>query len=362
MNRSSLPSSLGTLKKWHEEKNTLRFNLSYQRHAGMWNSIQKSMLVWSILSDSYIPPLIFLKDYEEQDGKDVAIRQVCDGKQRLTSLFEFIGDEENGGGFRLHASTPDVDIDGDVYEIQGLKFSELTQEMQNLILGYKFSIQDIEGATAEEAENLFLNINNGCSLSVIQKSKPRLGDELCQYFRGILEKPFFTQAINLSANQCLKEDDLAVALQAYMLLSEGYDDFKSISVAECFKFAEWLRNNLDEDEQNNFTLTIEYLGVFDKKMKFLKKTNIVPVIVVSQFLMLQGVEEADAKSFFNDFFSSESEEYAEYCGAGSVKKPMIEGRVRVLKEAACIQFDLDYEDDDENSEVDSDEQSSDDTE
>ena len=88
MNRSSLPSSLGTLKKWHEEKNTLRFNLSYQRHAGMWNSIQKSMLVWSILSDSYIPPLIFLKDYEEQDGKDVAIRQVCDGKQRLTSLFD----------------------------------------------------------------------------------------------------------------------------------------------------------------------------------------------------------------------------------------------------------------------------------
>ena len=56
MNRSSLPSSLGTLKKWHEEKNTLRFDLSYQRHAGMWNSIQKSMLVWSILSDSYLNP------------------------------------------------------------------------------------------------------------------------------------------------------------------------------------------------------------------------------------------------------------------------------------------------------------------
>ena len=363
MNRSSLPSSLGTLKKWASpDKDTLRFDLSYQRHSGMWSSIQKSMLVWSILSDSYIPPLIFLKNYEDRDGKDTPVYSVLDGQQRLTSLFEFIGDEENGGGFPLHASTLDVDIDGDVYEIQGLKFSELSQEMQNLLLGYKFSIQAIEGAIDEEAENLFLNINNGVPLSTVQKSKARLGDELCQYFRGILEKPFFTQAINLSANQCLKEDDLAVALQAYMLLSEGYDDYKSISVAECFKFAEWLRNNLDEDEQTNFTLTIEYLGIFDKKMKFLKKTNIVPVIVVAQFLMLQGVEESEAKSFFNDFFSSESEEYAVFCGAGNVKRPMVEGRVRTLKEAACIQFDLDFEEEDENSEVNADEPSSDDAE
>lgn len=363
MNRSSLPSSLGTLKKWASpDKDTLRFDLPYQRHSGMWSSIQKSMLVWSILSDSYIPPLIFLKNYEDRDGKDTPVYSVLDGQQRLTSLFEYIGDEENGGGFPLHASTPNADIDGDVYEIQGLKFSELSQEMQNLLLGYKFSIQAIEGATDEEAENLFLNINNGVPLSTIQKSKPRLGDALCMYFRDVLEMPFFTQAINLSANQCLKEDDLAVALQAYMLLSEGYDDYKSISVAECFKFAEWLRNNLDEDEQTNFTLTIEYLGIFDKKMKFLKKTNIVPVIVVAQFLMLQGVEEADAKSFFNDFFSSESEEYAVFCGAGNVKRPMVEGRVRTLKEAACIQFDLDFEEEDENSEVNADEPSSDDAE
>ena len=88
----------------------------------------------------------------------------------------------------------------------------------------------------------------------------------------------------------------------------------------------------------------------------------IPVIVVAQFLMLQGVEEADAKSFFNDFFSSESEEYAKCCGAGNVKRPMVEGRVRTLKEAACIQFDLEYEEEDENSEVNTDEESSDDGE
>lgn len=348
MNRSSLPSSLGTLKKWYDCKNTLRFDLSYQRHAGVWSSIQKSMLVWSILSDSYIPPLIFLKTYEERDGKDTPIYSVLDGQQRLTSLFEFIGDEENGGGFQLHASTPDVEIDGDIYEIQGCKFSELSDEMRNLLLGYKFSIQAIEGATDEEAENLFLNINNGVPLSKIQQSKPVLGDELCRYFREVLEKPFFTQAISLSASQCLKEDDLAVALQAYMLLSEGYDDYKSISVGECFKFAKWLRENLDEQEQTSFSLTIDYLGVFDKKVKWLRKTNIVPVIVVANFLLLQGVEEVEAKEFLLEFFSMENEEYHAFSGAGNVKRPMVEGRIAVLRKEACRFFGI--EDPDVNEE------------
>lgn len=355
MNRSSLPVALGTLKKWHDIKGTLKFDLPYQRHSGMWNSIQKSMLVWSILADSYIPPLIFLKEYEERDGKDVLNYAVLEGNQRLTSLFDFIGDEENGGGFQLHASTPDVDIDGDIYEIQGLKFSELTPEMQNLILGYKFSIQAIEGATDEEAENLFLNINNGVPLSKIQQAKPVLGDELCRYFREVLEKPFFTQAISLSANQSLKEDDLAVALQAYMLLSEGYDDYKSISVAECFKFSKFLRENVDDEQRNFFSLTIDFLGAFDKRQKWLKKNNVPVVIYVTQFLMLQGVSQVEAKAFFLEFFSSEDEEYREYSGAGNVKRHMVEGRVSVLMKAACEFFNLEY---DENREMGSEDSSS----
>ena len=52
MNRSSLPVGLFTLKKWKDEKDTLHFDIAYQRHQGMWGLPQKSMLVWSILADS----------------------------------------------------------------------------------------------------------------------------------------------------------------------------------------------------------------------------------------------------------------------------------------------------------------------
>ena len=58
MNRSTLNVGLSNLKKWKEEKNALRYDLSFQRHTGMWSLPAKSMLVWSILSDSYIPPVV----------------------------------------------------------------------------------------------------------------------------------------------------------------------------------------------------------------------------------------------------------------------------------------------------------------
>lgn len=37
VNRSTLNVGLSNLKKWKEEKNALRYDLSFQRHTGMWS-------------------------------------------------------------------------------------------------------------------------------------------------------------------------------------------------------------------------------------------------------------------------------------------------------------------------------------
>lgn len=106
MNRSSLPAGLSTLKKWKDEKDTLHFDLAYQRHQGMWGQIQKSMLVWSILADSYIPPIVLVKadeDKVDEKGKSMSVYSVLDGLQRLSNLFDFLDNK-----YQLHGSTPDV--------------------------------------------------------------------------------------------------------------------------------------------------------------------------------------------------------------------------------------------------------------
>ena len=109
MNRSSLPVSVNTMKKWFEsDDKVLQCTLPFQRHSGMWSSILKSNLVWSMLADSYIPPIVLLKDKRGEDskGKDIFGYQVLEGQQRLiTTLFPFLNDE-----WTLHGSVEPVEV------------------------------------------------------------------------------------------------------------------------------------------------------------------------------------------------------------------------------------------------------------
>ena len=89
MNRSSLPLGVNKLKKWWDDENrVLRCDLPFHRHTGAWSPITKSNLVWSILADSYIPPIVLLKDKSGVDerGKDTFLYNIEDGQQRLTTV------------------------------------------------------------------------------------------------------------------------------------------------------------------------------------------------------------------------------------------------------------------------------------
>ncbi len=180
MNRSTLPLGVGALYKyWNSPEQTLRCSLSFQRNSGMWSLITKSSLVASVLTDSFIPAVVFLKDKvgTNEKGKDICRYEILDGQQRLTSLFEFLDDR-----FALHGAVEPIEFDGFTYDIAGKKFSELEPELQDAIKGYRFSIQALENYTYPEVEKLFFNINSGVALSTIQKSKAKLGNENMAFF------------------------------------------------------------------------------------------------------------------------------------------------------------------------------------
>ena len=107
--------------------------------------------MWSILADSYIPPIVLLKDKSGVDerGKDTFLYNIEDGQQRLTNLFSFMDD-----GWTLHGATPVVEYDGFEYDLAGKKFSELPEELQSAISQYRFSVQCLENYTMQEAESI----------------------------------------------------------------------------------------------------------------------------------------------------------------------------------------------------------------
>ena len=340
MNRSSLPVSVNTMKKWYEsDDKVLQCTLPFQRHSGMWSPILKSNLVWSMLADSYIPPIVLLKDKRGEDskGKDIFGYQVLEGQQRLiTTLFPFLNDE-----WTLHGSVEPVEVDGFTYDIAGRKFSELEEELQDIIKNYRFTVQAIENYTMEEAEKLYFNINSGVALSAMQKGKAKLGTELIEFHNTLLAGSFFTQGINITEKQALNEDDLLMLMQGMALLDMKNTgrDFKTISASAMLGYAESIRGSYSEDAQQTLMEIVDYLDkAFPTKNKFLRKNNTPIVIVMASIALEQNVEAEAFRAFVNDFANSLYPDYEEASGSGNVKITNVKQRLRVMFIAMCDYF------------------------
>lgn len=377
MNRSSLPVSVNTMKKWYEsDDKVLQCTLPFQRHSGMWSPILKSNLVWSMLADSYIPPIVLLKDKRGEDskGKDIFGYQVLEGQQRLiTTLFPFLNDE-----WALHGSVEPVEVDGFTYDIAGKKYSELEEELQDIIKNYRFTVQAIENYTMEEAEKLYFNINSGVALSAMQKGKAKLGTELIEFLNTLLAGSFFTQGINITEKQALKEDDLLMLMQGMALLDMKNTgrDFKTISASAMLGYAESIRGSYSEDAQQTLMEIVDYLDkAFPTKNKFLRKNNTPIVIVMASIALEQNIEAEAFRAFVNDFANALYPAYEESSGSGNIKIVNVKQRLRVMFIAMCDYFRWNIDDvdkpfeseeawsldteDSENSEVDDDTASAD---
>lgn len=335
MNRSTLPTGLKTLKGW-ADKNTLRFDLPIQRNSGMWNNLQKSMLVYAILNEYPIPSL-YLAKYKDENGTTY---QAIDGKQRCTSLFEFIN-----GEYALHPKTPPVTVDDTVFDLAGLFFEELSDECKDALLGFRFTIYCLEDATDEQIEEIFELINNSTPLSTIQKSKPKIGTELSIFLRGVLELSFWQESVNLTVAQMRREDNLLMLLQSALLLEASVTNYsyKSISAAECLKFCEYLHDNMsDRLKEELETLTIYLSDGFVGKgsIKYLRKNNVPVIFCVAKLAVEKGIEIQSYKAFLDDFFTTENEAYKEYSGSGNVKRVNTQGRLSELTKAFIQYYKL----------------------
>src|SRR5438477_3200048 len=108
------------LLEWYKERTLLDTSPSYQRRANLWGIKNKQLLINSILN-RYDIPKIYVADFTysesglKEDRKPYA---VIDGKQRLTTFFDFFGD-------RLRLDATPVFIENQSVQLKGLNYSDL---------------------------------------------------------------------------------------------------------------------------------------------------------------------------------------------------------------------------------------------
>ncbi len=144
LNIAKETASVFQLKRKYEKqpKSMLDLTPSFQRGL-VWNIKQKSELIESIIMGIPIP-VFYVK--ENPDGVYV----VVDGKQRLTTLFDFINNKFALGKLSI------------LTEYRGLRFNDLSTLDQNKIEDYTLTVNVIKAPTSDRVTfDLFDRVNRG---------------------------------------------------------------------------------------------------------------------------------------------------------------------------------------------------------
>lgn len=303
-------------------KGNIIFNHPIQRKTGQWTKEQKSLLIHSMLSDYPIPPLYAIKD-KMKDNK----YSILDGKQRLTIIKDFMEDK-----FNL-LNVPPVIIDDIEFDINGLKFSGLQEELKDELKDVNLLIYIFEDCSEYEIEEIFFRLNNGTALTKDQKTKAKLGAELAMYIDDILNYDLFINKASFSAYQIKRAEDQGCILQTLMLLNE-YTTSKYGS-NEILKFAVYFRYNHTQSQLDRCKDLFSKLGnAFDKKHKLIKKVNIPMFIMSLKFSEDMEIPFEEFKDWINSFVNKydTNSEYAYYCGNHTTNKDSVNKRIDLICE------------------------------
>ena len=322
----------------------LTFDYPIQRADGQWDKSQKALLIDSVLKGYIIPHVYIVKDGTE----DFSPMSVLDGKQRLTTLYDFAKDK-----FALPKDMDDIVIikythdtdknaikDEKIYKVAGKKFSDLDPALKRIFNKFKIDVVLLAGFTDEEIEEQFYRLNNGCTFTKAQKANVKLGTEMAERIEEIEQCDFFENRACFTKTQIKHGEIKTCILQTMMLLSDF--EYKNFGGNEVLRFAKGLNENPDYGligrTKELYDKLFCVLPDYDKELdKNLKKINI--PIIIKNIDMVDKMETVISDKKYEEFLLDWFIEgmicsgYTEYCGQGSTSKEKVRGRISLMRKS-----------------------------
>jgi len=305
-------------------KGTIVFDSPVQRPSGQWKDEDKSLLIHSTL-EMFVPDIYAIQDKQETGN----VYSIIDGLQRLTTIQSFLNDE-----WQL-TELPQIKLEStnEKFNISGLKFSELPEEVQDEIKGFMlaFKLIELEEDDDEETvvDDIFYRLNNGKPVSKEHLALVSAKKNVQQFVqRMVNENDLFVNVAHFSAGAVKKSDKQMTILQSIVLVS-GLD-FCTFAAKDVEKF--FASNDITDGVLNRteelFTVIADTFN--NEYTKFCTKINISAMV---GFLNTQKNQE-HAKTFLLQYpkASKPGDAYKQNCGAGSTKKDKVNGRVNGLQE------------------------------
>lgn len=319
------------------EKDTISFKNVVQR-SFVWEKHRMSELIWSIIMGYPIPP-IYAERGESANDK-VKIYDVMDGQQRNTSIYKYLKDE-----FALTElkPIPYLDENGEEHtvDISGKKFSELEEELQDIIKDATITVKYFDNLEQYQKAEMFRRLNNGKPLSTKSRTlaSAKNIEELLDIGSHKLFEEMLTEKSRANKNQAV------IVTKAWTMLNQAVKDVSFASKdfnpmiekveitaeekAELVNVFNFIVNAHDELKENHEK---------DVAKKLYTETHLVSLIPYVKESMDNDINETMFGEWLVTFFKTEnnSDVYSKYmdaCSGGVARNASIMARHEALGES-----------------------------
>lgn len=335
MTRASIPWNTNQIVKAFQN-GSLTFDNAIQR-GFVWDKKRASLLVDSILRGFTIPPIYTIRtDRKVQTPKGmVSVYDCIDGKQRCTALAKFMSDE-----FALEGLDTFVE-NGEEVDINGKKFSELSEEMQDTFKSYGMSVNYFTDITDDEVSEMMSRMNNGKALTGVENARIKALD--LNTVMTLAKHPMLTENLSEAAIKGYANEDIVMKVA---LLSNGDTDLSSKNVRSAYESYDFSKTDYGKalTEKMNGIMTLVGKAVEDLKervaektlkkkvvSKIVSKTNLVSILYAVGMFKAFTIEPDDLADTLAEFFApmdaiSINDDYNEACTNGTMHSSNVEMR------------------------------------
>ena len=342
LHKSSITWTLKQILKMVMAKKFTFDNVSQRSY--VWEHNRKSNLIHSLIEGYPVPPLYARR----VDGK---VYDFLDGKQRINAVCGFMNNEYSLIGIA------DVELDdGSFVDVNGMKFDDLPEELQDRVKDYNFVIYYYEDIADEQVRVLFCKLNNGKPLSAKEKNIAYCVDLMS--VANIAEHEVFQKILTAKGLESRK--NIPLVMKIHMMVN----DFIENASFESKDFNEVIQDTKLTDEQKEMILKVldKFLAIYNEipnrtnaklaktvMKKIGSETHFISLMPFMKKAIEEDVDNMLMADFLIDAFGNPdgvlvSAEYAEACKGGSAKNVNIKRRNDEIQKAWDRFFAPDVED------------------
>lgn len=305
------------------KKSVMCFDDEIQRDT-VWKKEQKSLFIDSILRGYPIPPLYA----EKYDNEEKRIYNVLDGKQRCTTLYNFVK-----GSFELSDDLDNIENDfGEDVDVSGCKFNELPEDLQDKILDKTLTVYYCEGMTEDEKSEMFYRLNNGKPLSSIEITRCK-AKSLSRVSKIATTHELFTNNFTVKQIKHYATED--IVFKTWIMLNNPLEE---ISMENKYVRPIMQSVELTDDDVENLNKVFDYINEVEKGLskdkkvakKLVTRMHLLSVVPVVKMAIDNGMEVDAFTDWVRNFFTNTPEEYAKAAKDGVNHKENVKIRTQTM--------------------------------